>query len=91
MDFAQIFGLISAVLHELPPVNTVVTDVTNTLKSASPLTPNRAVGPSETLKGIQRAINTFVKPAPLLVIDGLWGPKTETAVAQGLRMVGISV
>lgn len=91
MNWSLLLSLIPVLLKELPAVTTVVSDITGTLSAASPLTPTSAVGPSQTLMAIQRTLNTFVKPTPPLVVDGLYGLKTEAALATGLRSLGLAV
>lgn len=92
MNFTSIFAFIQALIAELPSASVVVSEVTGALKANSPLpqtTPASSKGPSQTLMAIQRVLNTYVKPTPLLKVDGLYGPKTEAAMLAGLKLAGL--
>ncbi len=87
---------LSAILNILLPVaQTVITDFVSTARVTSPLlNPDApaaviAAHPYPTIKLLQHVYNTYSKPAVLLNEDGVWGPKTDAAIAAFLASYGL--
>ena len=89
MDLSAIVTLL------LPVVQTVITDFISTARVTSPLlNPGAPLAvieahPYPTIKLLQHAYNTFSRPAVLLDEDGVWGPKTDAAIAALLASYGL--
>ena len=42
------------------------------------------------VKFAQQACNRILQPSPNLVVDGIWGPKTQAAVTQLQKQLGVN-
>jgi peptidoglycan hydrolase-like protein with peptidoglycan-binding domain len=92
MNLASALSLITTVITELPKITQVINDVsgivTGTKPANHPNTGKSSGSENQTVMAIQRALNKHLNLQPPLVVDGLWGQKTDAAVHQALRALG---
>lgn len=87
------------VLQEFPSIVKTVNEVFGSIKATAPVllgeqpTPSQknpvSAHPYETIKAMQRILNQYLVLNPPLVVDGIWGPKTDAAVNTMLKKYGL--